>query len=68
MSHLTGLTPGTTYHVRAYAVNSVGTAYGNELIFTTTALAVPTVSTSEIGSITYTTAVSGGTVTNNGGI
>jgi len=32
-SDLTGLTPGTTYYVRAYATNSVGTGYGNELSF-----------------------------------
>ena len=32
---LTGLTPNTTYHVRAYATNGAGTAYGNELIFIT---------------------------------
>jgi hypothetical protein len=35
-SAITGLTAGATYHVRAYAVNSVGTAYGSDLIFTTT--------------------------------
>lgn len=35
-SSLTGLTSGTTYYVRAYATNSVGTAYGNEVSFTTT--------------------------------
>lgn len=38
-SSLTGLIPGTTYHVRAYATNSVGTGYGEELIFTTTGAA-----------------------------
>ena len=32
---LTGLTPNTTYYVRAYATNSAGTAYGNEVYFTT---------------------------------
>ncbi|MFL9831834.1 hypothetical protein ABS764_13350, partial [Flavobacterium sp. ST-87] len=32
---ITGLTAGTTYYVRAYAINSVGTAYGNEVSFTT---------------------------------
>ncbi|HMO05040.1 MAG TPA: Calx-beta domain-containing protein [Kiritimatiellia bacterium] len=32
-SSLTGLVPGQTYYVRAYAVNSVGTAYGNEQTF-----------------------------------
>lgn len=40
------LAAGTTYHLRAYATNSVGTAYGNEITFTTAAatpilLAVP---------------------------
>ncbi|MFM2213485.1 MAG: hypothetical protein RL427_748 [Bacteroidota bacterium] len=34
-SNLTGLTANTTYHVRAYATNSVGTAYGTDLTFTT---------------------------------
>ena len=34
-SALTGLLPDTTYHVRAYASNSTGTAYGNEVTFTT---------------------------------
>lgn len=35
-SHITGLTPDTTYYVRAYATNSVGTAYGDQRSFTTT--------------------------------
>lgn len=34
-SDLTGLNPATTYHVRAYATNQTGTAYGNDLSFTT---------------------------------
>jgi uncharacterized protein (TIGR02145 family) len=36
-SDLTGLIANTTYYVRAYATNSAGTAYGNELSFTTSA-------------------------------
>ena len=32
-SMLTGLTVNTLYYVRAYATNSAGTAYGNELSF-----------------------------------
>lgn len=35
-SSITGLTGVTTYYVRAYATNSVGTAYGNEVSFTST--------------------------------
>ena len=33
--NLTGLQHNTTYYVRAYAVNSKGTSYGNEVSFTT---------------------------------
>ena len=32
---LTNLTPNTTYYVRAYATNSAGTGYGDEVRFTT---------------------------------
>ena len=34
-SNLTGLSENTIYYVRAYATNSKGTAYGNEVSFTT---------------------------------
>jgi hypothetical protein len=34
-SNLVGLKVNTTYYVRAYATNSEGTSYGNELSFTT---------------------------------
>ena len=34
-SNIAGLTAGTTYYIRAYATNSVGTAYGNQVSFTT---------------------------------
>ena len=33
ISKLTGLSPDTTYFVRAYATSSLGTAYGNEVSF-----------------------------------
>lgn len=41
VSHLSGLQRNTTYYVRAYATNGVGTAYGNELSFTTMPIIVP---------------------------
>ena len=65
VSNMTGLTGGASYHVRAYATNSAGTSYGNELTFTT--LAFPTVTTDYITNITETTAISGGMVTSDGG-
>ncbi len=34
-SHITGLSPNTTYYVRAYAINSQGTAYGEQRNFIT---------------------------------
>jgi len=36
-STITGLTASTLYYVRAYATNAVGTAYGNQVSFTTLA-------------------------------
>ncbi len=39
-SNISGLTQNTTYHVRAYATNSVGTAYGTDKQFTTDPLTV----------------------------
>lgn len=38
-SNMPGLAAGTTYHVRAYATNSVGTAYGNDISFVPTNVA-----------------------------
>jgi len=38
VSNLTRLQPGTTYFVRAYATNNVGTGYGNNMSFTTTGI------------------------------
>ena len=64
-SSLTSLTPATTYYVRAYATNSVGTAYGNSTSFSS--LAPPTVTTSAVSSITSSGALSGGDVLASGG-
>ena len=64
---LTGLTPATVYYVRAYATNSEGTAYSSQLNFTTEGeLAV--VTTGDVTDITHESAVSGGEVTDDGGL
>jgi uncharacterized protein (TIGR02145 family) len=66
ISKITGLTGGTpTYYIRAYATNSVGTAYGNELTFST--IILPTVRTTAVTNITQTTATCGGNITSDGG-
>jgi hypothetical protein len=67
-SNITGLTPGTTYYLRAYATNSAGTAYGNQISFSTvTAVVLPTLTTTAASGITGTTASSGGNITSDGG-
>ena len=67
-SQLSGLEPGTTYYVRAYATNVVGTAYGEQRTFTTLS-GLPTVVTATVdtAAITATTATLGGTVSADGG-
>jgi len=66
-SNLTDLVANKTYYVRAYATNSEGTGYGNEISFTTDPVIVATLTTSEVASFTATTAVSGGNITDDGG-
>ena len=67
-SSLTALTASTTYYIRAYATNSAGTAYGNEISFTTQAVTtIPTITTTAISTVTQTTAQSGGNITADGG-
>jgi len=69
LSTLTGLTASTTYYVRAYASNTAGTAYGEEITFTTTAneISLPVLTTVTATEITSTTALSGGNITSDGG-
>jgi len=65
-SSVTGLTPGTTYYIRAYATNRIGTAYGNEVTVAATSI-LPVLTTSAISALTSTTAISGGNITSDGG-
>ena len=66
-SSLTGLNPNTLYYVRAYATNSAGTAYGNEVSFSTSPSSVATLTTTAMTLVTATTAVSGGVISSDGG-
>ena len=66
ISSITGLTPGTTYYVRAYATNSAGTAYGNQVIAASLST-TPTLSTSSLSAVTSTTATGGGNIASDGG-
>jgi gliding motility-associated-like protein len=57
-SLMTNLAPSTNYCVRAYATNSVGTGYGNELCFTTnppTPIIVTTPTTLAFGGVIVNT-------------
>ena len=68
VSSLTGLSPDTTYHVRAYGTNSSGTGYGSDIAFTTSqGMTLPSVTTSAVTAITSTSATDGGIVTADGG-
>lgn len=62
---LTGLDENTTYYVRSYATNSVGTAYGIQKSFKTNG--GPTVTTGNVTSITSHSAICSGNVTADGG-
>ena len=57
VSILTGLTANTKYYVRAYAINSTGTAYGNEQNFTTTSITVTDIDGNVYNTLTIGTQV-----------
>jgi uncharacterized protein (TIGR02145 family) len=65
-STITGLGPNTFYYARAYAENSAGISYGNEITFTT-GVAAPEVTTSQVSNVTPTGATCGGIIIYNGG-
>jgi hypothetical protein len=50
-SSITGLIPSTTYYVRAYATNGVGTAYGNQISFVATVTTKVNTVTSPTGKV-----------------
>lgn len=68
-SSITGLNPDTEYFVRAYAINSSGTGYGETKTFTTEHATVPEVTGGNVTSITLTSAsINNGEIVFDGGL
>lgn len=65
-SELTSLSPNKMYYVRAYAINSIGIAYGEEKILVTLPDDME-VSTLSVDNVTHNAATLGGSITYDGG-
>ena len=64
--NLTNLQDNAIYYVRAYAINSKGTVYGEERYFTTKEITLPSVYTLNATDVSYTSASVSGNVTDDG--
>lgn len=61
------LVENTRYYVRAYAINSCGISYGDQITFLTLhTIVIPTLTTNSVTHIKDITAVSGGNITSDG--
>lgn len=65
-SSIVGLSLGKTYYVRAYAINSVGTGYGNEIVLNVNS-ELPTIITTTVSELSNVSVLSGGKITSDGG-
>jgi hypothetical protein len=63
---ISGLTPATTYYVRAFVTNAIGTSYSNEIVFTTLPLSAPSISLLS-GSIGHRSAYARANILSDGG-
>ena len=66
-SILSGLMPGRTYYIQAYAHDGNIEVYGDKEVFTTLT-ELPGITTAPVSSITNVSAVSGGEIYSDGGI
>lgn len=66
---MSSLTAGTTYYVRAYATNSIGTGYGPQVNFNTVSSSAipPTVKTNAVSDINDFDCICGGWILSDGG-
>jgi hypothetical protein len=60
------LSANTTYYFKTFVINTTGTSYGNQKLFTTTA-GLATIITNDATSISATNTQLNGSITNNGG-
>lgn len=65
-SAISGLQPEMTYYVRAFAINSAGIAYGNEVSFSTTQYSTPVIVTLPVSEVGPFTAMGHGIVQEEG--
>ncbi|GHV62297.1 hypothetical protein FACS1894195_4060 [Bacteroidia bacterium] len=63
---VTGLSIGTTYYARAYAISSTGATYGEQITFTTTSTGMPSVSSTTISNLTHASVTFESTITSSG--
>lgn len=66
--NLTGLEPGVTYYVRAYAKNEAGLEYNSMNSFTTTATYEPSISELSVNEITLNSAKATARINSNGNL
>jgi hypothetical protein len=64
---ISGLSAGTTYYLRAYAVNAAGPGYSPQQVFTTTPVVLPTVTMTAASGTGTTTGMIYANVTDDGG-
>jgi len=64
---LNALQPNKIYYIRAFARNSKGIGYGNEISFTTGSC-IPALTTNIVTNITSTSALCGGAIVSDGGV
>jgi len=65
---MSSLSDGTKYYVRAYATNSEGTAYGEDVDFTTTSFGQPSVTIGQVTEIKASSFSISGEITSTGGL
>lgn len=67
VSKLENLQFGTKYYARVYATTVYGTEFGKEIVFSTSMVVLPTLTTLPVSDITAYSGVSGGNITSDGG-